>query len=95
MEEWYVAYCLEEFGTSPDESRAAFMDAKEGYSNLGVLYSTYTDNGEHDIEVECDLLRGVTIVRADNEIIYCEKTKEEFDDFQSIYDWAVALAKEN
>lgn len=91
---WYANYCLDEFGTPLVESIDSFMDAKDGYSNLGILYSTYGDT-EHDIEVECDLVRGVTIIRADNEIIYCEKTQDEFEgaDFQSIYDWAVSLTE--
>lgn len=94
---WYATYCFDEFGTPIVESIDSFMNAKDGLSTLDVLYSTYDDDdGEHDLQVEADLVRGLTIISKDNEVVYRKPTTGEFEeaDFQSIYDWAVEICRE-
>ena len=98
LKAWYIDYCVSEFGDSENEASDTFELSFDTDTPLSIMYTSFTgkDGREHDLQVSCDLVRGVDIVTVDHLDTIREPTNPMTyidADFDAIYYYAIRLAE--
>lgn len=100
---WYIDFCTAEYGLDREEVEAAFEDAIYGYSDLGILYSSFDDDDcEYNVEVSIDFVRNEETIYRDGLCVYRHRyTLPELEvgfvdmSWDDIYAWAVSICRDS